>query len=160
MRRETQPYRPDRPSVPELAAGTLLFHSSSTEVLLLYETAEDRWCFPKGHVETGETLAQAAIRETREETGIREFSLQEEIGEVSYRFFDPRKGRNVFKTTVYFRALTSESGAHPESTFSAYRWVPTSEALRLVAYDSDRRVLELAERPQPRAGSARGTSPQ
>lgn len=39
----------------------------------------DRWDLPKGHVESGETPAEAAVREVEEETGIT-VRLQEKIG--------------------------------------------------------------------------------
>jgi 8-oxo-dGTP pyrophosphatase MutT (NUDIX family) len=141
VRRETQPYRPDRPSVPQLAAGTVLRDSDSGEILILYEKAEERWCLPKGHVEPGESLAQTARRETEEETGITEFALGNEVGEVSYRFFDPRKDSNVFKTTVYFDAATRQRRANPESMFTEFRWTDRAAAMQLVAYESDRRII-------------------
>jgi 8-oxo-(d)GTP phosphatase len=115
-------------------------------VLLLHQTDEDRWCFPKGHVDPGETLPAAAAREIREETGFTSVTLDGELGEVSYRFYDPQKGHNVLKTTVYFLARTPERSARPEPIFDRYEWVSVPVALERVPYETDRRMLEALAR--------------
>jgi 8-oxo-dGTP pyrophosphatase MutT (NUDIX family) len=152
MRRATSRYRAEAASVPELAAGAILL-SPANEVLLLHETREDRWCFPKGHVEGGESLAAAAIREIKEEADLRDFELVEEIGESTYRFFDPGKGANVFKTTVYFLGIARDRHVRPEvGTFDESRWVSITEARDLVPYDEDRRIIELTMRHLKKRG--------
>ncbi|HEV2317784.1 MAG TPA: NUDIX domain-containing protein [Thermoplasmata archaeon] len=144
MPSRSAPYRPDAPAVVELAAGAVLAHRASREILLLHERQEGRWCLPKGHVEPGESVLDAARREVREETGIASFVLGEELAEVRYRFFAPRRGVNVFKSAVYFFAETSERTSRPEEIFDEARWVPSPVALRLVPFPTDRLVLASA----------------
>ncbi len=147
MRRVSEPFRPDRPAVAEIAAGAVLAHDESAELLLLHHAEEDRWCFPKGHVEAGESLLEAAVREITEETGLKEFTVDQELGEVAYRFFDPRRDVNVFKTTVYFLAFTPDREAQPEGLFDEYAWLAPRAAFERVAYDTDRRMIEAAQVP-------------
>lgn len=56
---------------PKVAAGTL-FHVEGNLVLLkrAIEPAYGKWVFPGGFVDRGETLIEAAIRETREEANV------------------------------------------------------------------------------------------
>ena len=140
MRPLTRAYRPDLPSVAELAAGAVLVHEGTGELLLLHHAPERRWCFPKGHVEPGESVPEAALREVREETGIESVTLDRELAQVAYRFYDPRKQRNVFKTTVYWIARTAERTPRPEPLFDEARWVRPSRARALVPYDDEKRV--------------------
>ena len=146
MRPASRRYRPDRPTVAEIAGGAVLRSRRNGRILLLHLAGEDRWCLPKGHVEPGESLRAAARREVREETGIRRFSVGAEIASVTYRFYDPARDRNVVKTTVYFLARTSATRVHREPLFDADRWVTFSEALRRVPYATDRAVLRAARR--------------
>jgi 8-oxo-dGTP pyrophosphatase MutT (NUDIX family) len=55
-----------------LAAGAVAMRrrAERTEVLMIHRPRHDDWTFPKGHVDPGEHLLTAAVREVREETGI------------------------------------------------------------------------------------------
>ena len=147
------PYRPRAPIVAELAAGALLFRDSGNRTLLLHHAAEDRWCFPKGHVDPGESLGEAAAREVREETGLRDVRIGKEIAEVSYRFYRPRTRENVYKTVVYFVARTTDRELRTEEIFDRAEWVPLRTARRRVKYRTDRVVIDalLAKRSRPRS---------
>ncbi len=60
------------PDAPRVAVGAVVF--CANRVLLVRRgrpPADGQWAIPGGAVELGETLAQAAEREIREETGIR-----------------------------------------------------------------------------------------
>jgi 8-oxo-dGTP pyrophosphatase MutT (NUDIX family) len=129
----------------ELAAGAVVVASESTGLLLLHEPDEDRWCFPKGHVEPGEGIVAAALREVTEETGLRALTIAGELTQVSYRFYQPKRDRNVFKTAVYFLAFSADRNVQLESTFDAHRWTDLATARGLVRYDLDRQVLAAAE---------------
>ena len=148
------PYRPQAPIVPELSAGGIVFASGSRKILLLHETAEDRWCFPKGHVDPGESLEGAALREVREETGLSDLALGEEVGESSYRFFDPVRGLNVHKSVVYFLVEARARDLRTEAIFDTFAWLPLPEAEVRVRFDSDRSVLAMAR--DALAGSPEG----
>ena len=60
------------PAAPQVAVGAVVFHRG--RVLLVRRSnppAKDQWAIPGGRVKLGESLRQAAERETREETGVR-----------------------------------------------------------------------------------------
>lgn len=149
MPARSEPYRPDAPIVAELAAGAVLLHDPSGDCLLLHQRDEDRWCFPKGHVDPGESLAVAAVREIGEETGLTEVRLDVELTEVSYRFYRPKTSENVYKTTVYFLAYTRERSTHAEKIFDRTEWFDLASARVRVKYPTDRRVIDAAIRHRP-----------
>ena len=146
MSRTTEPYRPDAPIVAEVAAGVVILSVPDGKIFLLHQADEDRWCFPKGHVDPGESLPIAALREVREESGFSRVALGEEVHEVTYRFFNPRKGHNVHKTVVYFLGRTEERTPHLEPIFDGFEWVDPAAAGARVTYPTDREVVEALRR--------------
>ncbi len=153
-RSRSLPYRPEVPIIPELGAGGIVFASGSRDILLLHEAAEDRWCFPKGHLDPGESLEVAALREIREETGLSELTLGRVVGESTYRYFDPSRGQNVHKSVIYFLVEARDRSARTEPIFDNYAWLPLREAMDRVRFDSDRSILGMAREAldEPRVG--------
>ncbi len=58
-----------------ISAGSILFRenpvSHALEICVLHHTKRDVWLLPKGRKDRGETIEQAALRETFEETGFK-----------------------------------------------------------------------------------------
>ncbi|MHB8351915.1 MAG: NUDIX domain-containing protein [Thermoplasmata archaeon] len=136
--------------VAELASGAVIFSEQRSRVLLLHEAAEDRWGFPKGHVETGESLRAAAKREINEETGLDRIELGAEIGTVMYRFFDPAASRNVLKIVVYFLGISRQRAVTTESIFDRWGWESPGRARDRLRFATDRHMLAAALRRIPK----------
>ena len=67
---------------PVQSAGFLVYRivDNVVEYLLIQSSGRSRsWMAPKGHVEAGETIYQAAARETFEEAGIAEGDLEVDL---------------------------------------------------------------------------------
>jgi ADP-ribose pyrophosphatase YjhB (NUDIX family) len=54
--------------MPDIAVSVAVLYEN--QILLTQRDDFEVWCLPSGGVEEGESLAQAAIRETKEETGV------------------------------------------------------------------------------------------
>ncbi len=57
-------------NTPKLAVNAVVFNDQK-QVLLAKRTDNGMWCIPGGHVDLGETLVQACLRELYEETGLK-----------------------------------------------------------------------------------------
>ncbi|WP_229675870.1 NUDIX hydrolase [Hoyosella rhizosphaerae] len=100
------------------------------------------WSLPKGHIESGETAEETAMREVAEETGIQGRVLAS-LGSIDYWFVT--EGRRVHKTVHHYlmRFLGGElSDADMEVTEVA--WVPLSELDSRLAYADERKLARMA----------------
>ena len=57
-------------SYPELIVGALLVNDQGELLVARFSKVEGHYAIPGGHVEYGETIAEALIREMQEETGL------------------------------------------------------------------------------------------
>jgi 8-oxo-dGTP pyrophosphatase MutT (NUDIX family) len=97
---------------------------------------------PKGHIDPGETAAEAAAREVREETGV-EAALVEKLGDIRYWY--QRDGERVLKVVSFFLfRYRSGSVRNHDEEVDAAEWVPLAEAPRLLTYKGEREMAEAA----------------
>ena len=68
--------------MPHKNVSTVVLSKDHTRILLMLREDFRRWTLPGGRLETGETLEQAAIRETFEETGY-QIAIDSLVGEYS-----------------------------------------------------------------------------
>ena len=126
-----------------LAAGGVVIHND--QVLVLYRRARNEVRLPKGHVEPGESTAEAALRETEEESGYTGLWIAADLGSQTVRF--EHKGRPVVRTERYFlMRCTAEapiSTAAGEKQFEP-AWLPAAEALQTLTFEAEREWVRRA----------------
>jgi len=86
------------------SAGGVLFDEEGRRVYLIQKKERNEWLLPKGGIEEGESILEAAAREIAEETGYRRFVLYgpNPVNIVSYRFIED--GKRVEKRVYFFAA--------------------------------------------------------
>jgi len=128
-----------------VAAGGVIFRivEGHAEVALCFKRREKIWCLPKGLIEQGETDEESALREVKEETGLKG-EIVKKIGLIKYGFFG--KGQHYFKT-VHFYLLQYSEGSTDDHDFEVDKveWFPISEALQILAYAKEKIILGKAE---------------
>ena len=98
---------------------------------------------PKGHIEAGETAAEAAEREVREEAGI-QGELVEKLGDVKYWY--AREGERIFKVVSFFlfRYRSGSVRDYQREEVDGAEWVPLEDAPRLLAYRGEKDMARVA----------------
>ena len=100
---------------------------SQPEVLLVRHARSRGWGFPKGKLERGESARQAALREAREETGLR-CRCEALAGSVLYR---SRRGRS--KIATYWFMTPARGGLRVGAEVDRVEWVPLEHAAARIA---------------------------
>ncbi len=91
----------------EVSAGGIVFKRTPKGVRVAFMLDPfARWAFAKGHVEKGETVEQAAVRETEEEMGLDRLKVVAPLGRIDFWFRDryrpETKGMLIHKYVHYF----------------------------------------------------------
>jgi 8-oxo-dGTP diphosphatase len=122
---------------PTPAAGGIVYRDgeSGPEILLVHRPRYDDWSLPKGHVDAGETLQEAAVREVLEETGYR-CRTGRPAGTASYR-----TGSGEDKIVHYWVMEVLGGAFEPNDEVDRIAWVSPDEASGLLSYDLDRHLV-------------------
>ena len=135
----------------EVSAGGLIWRRVSEgaiQVVLVRPAGKDTWVLPKGHVEPGESVLEAALREAREESGL-EVRPGEALGNVSYVYSwrDRPDGRlvRIFKRVHFFlmECVGGDPAAH-DAEISQVAWLDFDDALRRASHKSERDLVAKA----------------
>jgi ADP-ribose pyrophosphatase YjhB (NUDIX family) len=131
----------DDPSAPKanslVPSVNVVVVNDAGEMLMIRRTDNDNWAVPGGAIDLGESVGQAAVRETREESGI-----ECEITGIVGIYSDPKhvilytsngEARQEFSIVLTARPLSGQPT--PSSESSEVRWVSGSEVLE---YTMDR----------------------
>lgn len=122
-------------------SGSIVVRLDGKEPRVLLVTAKrdpQRWIFPKGHIEPGETAEAAAVRETREEAGV-VGKLIGPAGTIEYRFLGAKARVEYFLTLLHREAGPPEPGRKRA-------WCNYEEALERLSFRNMRKLLRRAWR--------------
>ena len=129
----------------EFSAGGVVVRDEKCVVIVPTRRAADGskvLALPKGHPEDGESAADAALREVREEAGV-ESRLVEKLGDVRYWY--TRDGRRIAKVVSFFllEYLSGEVSDHDREVEHA-RWLALDRATRELTYKGERDMASRA----------------
>ena len=130
------------------AAGALVWREKGgdLQVLLVHRPRYDDWSFPKGKLESGESLCACAVREVAEETGV-QVRLEQPLETVRYRLGDGTR-----KEVRYWAARELDRGSPAlaargriprasRSEIDGVQWMGVKEARKRLDHAIDRDLL-------------------
>jgi 8-oxo-dGTP pyrophosphatase MutT (NUDIX family) len=126
------------------AGGVVLRKGESgTEVVICGRSSDGVWGLPKGTLDEGESLEQAAVREVSEETGL-QVEIVRKVGVVEYWF--AREGVRYHKWVHhYLMRATGGDTANHDAEHDRVEWLAVEKALRRLTFDNDRNMVRQAK---------------
>ncbi len=143
----------------EKSAGAVVFYRNpdgKIEYLLIQNSKSKTWGFPKGVIDSGEKLEEAALREAKEEAGLENLILIDGFKETSHYFLKAKYdyqikmgfkiGQTVLKFVTYFLAETKNKEVKLSFEHSDYAWLEIDEASEKLS--GDRSLKEILKKAQ------------
>lgn len=128
------------------SAGIILYTIHENKILyLLLHYLSGHWDFPKGKLEAGETLTQAALRELLEETALTAQIIPGFQESLVYIFKE--RGKLIEKTVVFFVGVGNYNQPITLSReHQGYTWLSFEDAYQQLTYKNAQEILEKANR--------------
>ncbi len=135
----------------EISAGIIIYRKTieGNKFLILYH-GRGYWNFPKGKIESEEKSFQAAVRETKEETGLGRADLKFVNNFKAYEKFSfwrriGEKNARVLKIVIFYLAETNNPAVKISKEHDGFGWFTYREAMKILSKHKDsQRVLTQA----------------
>ncbi len=127
----------------EISAGLVVFRRTEEgpKFLLLYHGGR-YWNFPKGKIEVEERSLEAAVREVREETGLRATDLRIKKRFKAYeRFTFFRNKKRIFKIVIFYLAETKRRQIRISAEHGGFGWFLYRDAQALLRVYKDSEIV-------------------
>ncbi len=130
-----------------VSAGAIILREIEGELKLAlahHKNSAKEWVLPKGHVDPGESVEQAALREIHEETGLVGVQLIKHLGTIVRQSLKS-SGDVEDKTIHYFLAyaLDNDQSQTPlDPRFTGVGWFSPHQAIELIPFEQDRAFLQ------------------
>lgn len=147
-KRHARQISPRAKAVREYSSGGIVFRLKEGIVeIVLLQDLKARWSIPKGHVESGETLEQTAIREVGEETGLKSLKILSKLDKI--HFFYRMNNKLIFMTNfVYLMEATDVSEPLELEVDSEgivdVQWFEAEQAYDIVEYKATKVIIREA----------------
>jgi len=130
-------------SVIRAAGGVVcrINRSGETELAVIHRPAYDDWTLPKGKVEPDESAEDCALREVREETGLK-CELKRPLGCTAYV---DRRGRD--KVACYWVMEVKGGRFRPGIEVDKLLWLSVEDAIKRLSYGRDKTLLVQQDLP-------------
>lgn len=117
------------------SAGIVLYRMHENEIqYLLLHYAAGHWDFPKGKLEEGETIRDAAVRELAEETDLAA-KLDNSFSASHAYFFTDYDGQKAHKKVDYFLGEAEDGHVKLSEEHQGYEWLPYHKALERLTFE-------------------------
>lgn len=123
--------------------GVANWAGDAVDVLLVTSRDTGRWVLPKGYIEAGESGADAAMREAREEAGVSGEADRQEIGAYVYAKRGTNGDETPLTVAVYPLRVRALADDWPERKQRDRRWFARAAAADAV--DEEDLKLLIAE---------------
>ena len=131
--------------------AVISFRDGAAFVALIATRGRTRWGLPKGAVSDGETSEQAALREVNEETGL-VATIVKPLDTIEYFF--RASGMLIRKRVDFYLMMFASGELKPQlSEVDDVEWVELSEAIQRASFDSERKLLEMAQQEIEKNGT-------
>lgn len=124
----------------EVSAGGVVVFGNT---LLLLKKFNGDYVLPKGRVEKGESLEEAALREVEEESGVKA-SIEGYIGQAKYKYKNYKHNEMVTKTVHWYLMTTNSMEKVPQKSegFIDVVFAHIDKASHMVKYDDEREIIK------------------
>ena len=99
--------------IEKISSGGVLYNPKIKKFYLINDFVKNEWKLPKGGVEEGESLTQAAIREIKEETGFENLELKTTDPIYISHYIFEENNQKISKVVYYFLVFTNEEIGKP-----------------------------------------------